>query len=507
MTLEMLNEQFSSYGIRLLQEVGNHVYLIEHAQSLGEKQVLKVIDIVEKAREEANETYSEETLRMLFGGIHGKELLWNQKITLTQCEYFVRILQPYTIGAPEDEVFLYAIRMPYYDTLSSLCEMNDLDESTIIQVGMDVCNALRTLHHDGKDEYVPNATVKLGAVLHLDIKPDNIFCEDIEGRKTFMLGDFATLTAKGKAAPPMRTDGYYAPELEDFSMVPTEAADIFSLGMVLYRCLCGTEDELNAFWEKRFQNQEVLRPTNCSPQLWNVIECATKTEIEERFKSAADMLSALGAIQKNKMIAVEAEKKKVERKAKQKAIFNSVLHIAGVAALAAVTFVGKQQTPDKTECVKYDPFGFYEGGTRNGKPQGSGKFTYQYGSETKSILGFWEWVSEKKMMITDTEAVYTGMLCDGRPSGYGQIKFPGMGFFEGVTNAEQFQIGIFAFENRDRYSGMWEHKDGIEYQHGEGTYRYADGTEKSGRWEYGKLVEENQENTEEQSEKQNMENV
>ena len=508
MTLEILNEQFSPYGIRLLQEIGNHVYLIEHARSQGERQVLKVIDILKKAREEANETYSEETLKILFESIHGKELIWNKKITLTECEYLVRILEPYTIGSPDDDVFLYAIRMPYYDTLDSLCESSTLDENAIIQVGMDVCNALRTLHHDSQNEYIPNATVKLEAVLHLDIKPDNIFYEDIEGRKTFMLGDFGTLVAKGNGALPMRTDGYYAPELKDFHVIPTEVCDIFSLGMVLFRCLCKTEDELKTFWEMRLQNQEAVRPANCSPQLWSVIECATRTKAEERYQSAADMLSALSEIHSNKLIVVEnklnvaeEEKKNVERKAKQKAIINTVIHVAETAALVAIALAGKKKTPDKTECIKFDPFGFYEGGTRNGKPQGSGKFTYQYGSETKSILGFWEWVSEKKLTITDTEIVYTGMLCDGHPSGYGKIQFPRIGIFEGVTNAEQFQIGTLVLENGEQYSGMWEHKDGVEYQHGEGTYIYADGTEKSGRWEYGKLVEEIKEYTEEQSKK------
>ena len=312
MKIELLNEIFSEYGIRLVKEVGKEVFLIEYLKEPDEKQVLKVIDVVERAKKEADERYSEETIKNLFGIIHRNELIWNEKITLTQCEYMVRILEDYIIGGADEEIFLYAIRMPYYQTLGKMCAEGGMDENSIIRVGIDICNALRILHHDGDKEFYQNETVRFGTSLHLDIKPDNIFVEKKDGQTTFMLGDFGTVIEKGKRALPMKTKGYHAPEMEKLKHLPTEAADMFSLGMVLYRCVCGKEESLHEFWEARLQNNQVAIPQNCSPHLWKVIEKATRTKEEERYQSATEMLSALQMINVDKTISAEVMKEKYE---------------------------------------------------------------------------------------------------------------------------------------------------------------------------------------------------
>ena len=323
MKKEMLNEIFSKYGIRLIEEVGKEVFLIDYLKEPGEKQVLKVIDIAERAKQEANEKYSEETVKKLFGIIHGNELIWNEKITLTQCEYMVRILEDYIIGGADEEIFLYAIRMPYYRTLSLVCEKDGMDENKIIGMGIDICNALRTLHHNGTKEFYQNETVRFGTSLHLDIKPDNIYLEEKDGQKTFMLGDFGTVIEKGTRALPMRSKGFYAPEMEEFNRLPTEAADIFMLGMVLYWCVCDKKEAAEDFWKTRFLNKEVSIPANCSPHLWKVIEKATRTEAEQRYQSATEMLSALQRVNVNKTIVAEVMKENYE----SKSTFDSVVKL------------------------------------------------------------------------------------------------------------------------------------------------------------------------------------
>lgn len=487
MNKEMMDRIFFPYGISLLKKIGNNVYLIEHVEEPDEKQVLKVIDVAERAKEEANEKYSEEIVKRLFSIIHGNELIWNEKITLTQCEYLVRILEDYTISPKQEDVCLYAIRMPYYETLEALCEKKAVDENTVIDVGIHICNALRTLHHDGSKEYYQNDTVRFGAVLHLDIKPDNIFYEKTEKRKTFMLGDFGTVIEKGNRPIPMTTSGYFAPELRNSECIPTETADIFSLGMTLYRCFCNSEEEQKEFWESRFRGEDVKRPENCSVHLWNVIEHATKAVPEERYQSAAEMLDALLNINADKAVIAEIQKENAQKASTM--MTAAALFEAGVFLN---NIIGKVKSlPDKTERIELNQFGaFYEGGTRNGNPHGNGRCTYRYGSETKTICGSWEWVKNKKLKSGGTKIIYTGMLCGGKINGLGQIEIPKAGVYIGITNDEKFQIGTMQWKNGDSYAGLWEHQNGYECMHGEGTYRFADGTVQHGQWEYGNFIEE-----------------
>ena len=481
MTKARLNQIFFSHGIFLLQEIGNQVFLIEHADVPEQKQVLKVIDIIEKAKNDANERYSEEVVKQLLGIIHGNELIWNEKITLTQCEYLVRILEDYIIGSYDEDKFLYAIRMPYYKTLSSLISEGEMDENTIINMGIDICNGLRTLHHDGNDEFYQNETVRFGTVLHLDIKPDNIFYEEKDGHGTFMLGDFETLIEKGKPSLPMKTRGYYAPELNDFKCIPTEAADIFSVGMVLYRCICGNEEELEAFCKTRVNGKAVNMPSNCSPHLWNVIIHATEADPKERYQSAIELQSALRRINLNKAVTAEVLKEKAEGDA----AISSMLAIFEAGVLLSGFLKKPNMFSSRTEQIDFGKFGIYEGGTKNGNPHGKGKWTYTYGKETKTVCGTWEWVKKKKMKCDGVKLIYTGMLCDGKIYGLGRCEIPKTGIYHGTTNDGKFQVGTMEWENGNTYAGMWAPKDGFDWMHGEGIYCSTDGTVKSGQWEYG----------------------
>ena len=74
------------------------------------------------------------------------------------------------------------------------------------------------------------------SILHLDIKPDNIY---LDGEGTFHIGDFG-LALLDRRWDWQEGDGQYvAPELLSLSTDPTPAADIFSLGVMLYEVSAG----------------------------------------------------------------------------------------------------------------------------------------------------------------------------------------------------------------------------------------------------------------------------
>ena len=112
------------------------------------------------------------------------------------------------------------------DTLRSLGRRGELNDRLVARVGGDAAAALTAAHRAG--------------VVHRDVKPENILVDSAEQAK---LVDFGiariagekTLTATGAV---VGTLAYMAPEQAD-GLRPGPAADVYSLALTLYECLCG----------------------------------------------------------------------------------------------------------------------------------------------------------------------------------------------------------------------------------------------------------------------------
>src|SRR4051794_30582421 len=112
------------------------------------------------------------------------------------------------------------------ETLRSLGRRGELNDRLVAQVGADSAAALTHAHRAG--------------VVHRDVKPENILVGPGGQAK---LVDFGiariagekTLTATGAV---VGTLAYMAPEQAD-GLRPGPAADVYSLALTLYECLCG----------------------------------------------------------------------------------------------------------------------------------------------------------------------------------------------------------------------------------------------------------------------------
>jgi eukaryotic-like serine/threonine-protein kinase len=112
------------------------------------------------------------------------------------------------------------------ETLRALGRRGDLNDRLVARVGADSAAALAAAHRAG--------------VVHRDVKPENILVGSGEQAK---LVDFGiarisgekTLTATGAV---VGTLAYMAPEQAD-GLRPGPAADVYSLALTLYECLCG----------------------------------------------------------------------------------------------------------------------------------------------------------------------------------------------------------------------------------------------------------------------------
>jgi tRNA A-37 threonylcarbamoyl transferase component Bud32 len=111
------------------------------------------------------------------------------------------------------------------DTLRALGRRGELNDRLVARVGSDAAAALTAAHRAG--------------VVHRDVKPENILVAGEEAKLVdFGIARIAgekTLTATGAV---VGTLAYMAPEQAD-GLRPGPAADVYSLALTLYECLCG----------------------------------------------------------------------------------------------------------------------------------------------------------------------------------------------------------------------------------------------------------------------------
>lgn len=174
-----------------------------------------------------------------------------------------------------------------------------LDESEVVHIGIDICEALELIENDG--------------IIHRDIKPSNILYNDHLGY--YKLSDFGIAktidhVTKGTV---IGTLDYLAPEVfheEAYGFL----ADQYSLGLVLYWALNNrklpfipldhvpTDNELQAAKQDRMNGKPFPAPMNGSSRLQEIILKACAYDPEDRYKSITDLKKALlnlGNLDKN----------------------------------------------------------------------------------------------------------------------------------------------------------------------------------------------------------------
>ncbi|HEX9019403.1 MAG TPA: serine/threonine-protein kinase, partial [Anaerolineaceae bacterium] len=187
------------------------------------------------------------------------------------------------------------ILMDYIDGLTLRKEIflnkSGLAPERILEVMRPVCAALFYAHQMG--------------LAHCDIKPANIM---LHRNGAVYLADFgiARMTEASAQSPGgMGTPAYMAPE-QLHGREPTFAADIYSLGVVLFEMITGgrrpftgdaSEDAEKITWEKDHLPPIAPRKyaPSISPELESVILRCLERKPERRYHTALDLLEALQA--------------------------------------------------------------------------------------------------------------------------------------------------------------------------------------------------------------------
>ncbi|MCR4621786.1 MAG: serine/threonine protein kinase [Clostridiales bacterium] len=211
-------------------------------------------------------------------------------VRLKANSHIVSIEDHYVIDRDEGG-FDLLIRMEELTPLSEL--IKSLTVRDAVKLGRDVCTAL-----------VDCATE---SIVHRDIKPDNIFRNHLGSYK---LGDFGVakhLYASEAAYSQKGTPLYMAPEVVNGESYDARA-DIYSLGLVLYKLLNAQRlpfepagrmplpDEQSAARQKRIKGEKFPPPSQADEELGEVILKACAFDPEDRYSSAAEFLEALEGV-------------------------------------------------------------------------------------------------------------------------------------------------------------------------------------------------------------------
>lgn len=179
------------------------------------------------------------------------------------------------------------IRMELLTPADDYFAENGCDESSIINLGIDLCKALEVCQKN--------------KIIHRDIKPQNIF---ISENGDFKLGDFGVAKTIEKTTGELSKKGtysYMAPEVYKCESYDS-SVDIYSVGIVLYRYLNNnrtpflpqppvmiTHSAQENALEKRMSGEKLPLPANASTAFSKIILKACKYDPTDRYCSPAEM--------------------------------------------------------------------------------------------------------------------------------------------------------------------------------------------------------------------------
>ncbi len=259
------------------------------------KSALKVIRIpksVSDIRTVASEGMSEEAISNYFRGFVD-EILHEVKVMISLKDHpNIVKYEDHTVIAHENTVgWDILIRMELLQTLEEWQMSHDIQESTVLNLGCEMCSVLAYAVDQG--------------VMHRDIKPGNIF---VDAMGNFKLGDFGisrTIEKTTGGLSKKGTESYMAPEVY-LGKQYDELIDVYSLGIVLYKMLnhnrlpfyppapreISYRDRENAL-ARRMSGEKIPRPCSGSEELVDAIMKACEYLPENRYSSMAEFYNVL----------------------------------------------------------------------------------------------------------------------------------------------------------------------------------------------------------------------
>ena len=133
-------------------------------------------------------------------------------------------------------------------------------------------------------------------LVHGDIKPENIMVSERDGKHTFKVIDFGSMTELYSIASTAGTPSYLAPERFSGGSI-NESTEIFAIGVTLFEALTQKfpYGEIEPFQTPTFKSAASIRKHNKNVPQWlcSIIYRATEKEADLRYKNYSEMLFEL----------------------------------------------------------------------------------------------------------------------------------------------------------------------------------------------------------------------
>jgi serine/threonine protein kinase len=176
--------------------------------------------------------------------------------------------------------------------LEAVLEAGPLPPEAVIRLALDIIGPLAAAHQTG--------------LVHRDLKPENIM---VEPDGTARLIDFGLLArqATNRSGAVVGTLSYAAPEQSGTLKRPVDnRSDLYSLGVVLFRCLAGVLPFVAAEVGDLLRMHAVARPPDLEelvpdlpPGLAATVAKLLAKDPEDRYQSGAELVVALKQLQGN----------------------------------------------------------------------------------------------------------------------------------------------------------------------------------------------------------------
>ncbi len=239
------------------------------------------------------------------------------------------IAHVYEIGS-QDNLRYIAMELVQGETLRDRLGRGPMPIADVLDLGTQVAAAISAAHKSG--------------VIHRDIKPENVIIMSDGYAKVLdfglaklreIRGDDAATLLKTRPGVAMGTISYMAPEQLVGGDV-TPAADVFSLGVVLYEMLTGrrpfegatSTEVVSAILTKAPRPLHDVR-SDVPPKLEGVVRKALAKDVDERYRDASEMYEQLRLMSREGVVVVPVGK--TRQRATAVVIAVAVLVIGAIA--------------------------------------------------------------------------------------------------------------------------------------------------------------------------------
>ncbi len=264
------------------------------------KSALKVVSIPSNQSEIeslTSEGMDDESVKKYFNSMAGEMINEFELLAKLQGNSYIVSYDDHMIKEHENGIgYDIIIRMELLTPISTKLTAGEMPQEDVLQMGIDICRALEVCEKFH--------------IIHRDIKPENIFLSEIG---TYKLGDFGvarTMENDNHVLSRKGTQSYMAPELYK-EEIANETADIYSLGIVLYR-LCNknrlpfmppfpkevTFTDREVAMRKRIMGDPMPKPSEAIDPFAAIILKACAYRIQDRYQNARQMRKELEALQR-----------------------------------------------------------------------------------------------------------------------------------------------------------------------------------------------------------------